>query len=181
MKKTFLLCGLVLSIFIPSVFADKLCVKDAKVANGKARLKGAISTAVDCGSQKEILDTASFRGALGSTGVTGATGASGITGPTGATGNNGSSGVLGYEVVNKEETVMVAAGNQTTSSLSCPTGKVVLGGACFFSGADAMFFTFIGTKIVSGNPDQWQCIIRNPSGSDRPITITLSATCATPS
>src|SRR5262249_19597082 len=82
-------------------------------------------------TQRLILSRAQngSKGAKGDRGPKGNTGARGLTGPrgsTGATGPRGANGVSGYQVV--ETTSPTTTGRTQTWNVSCPTGKVVIGG-----------------------------------------------------
>jgi len=73
-------------------------------------------------------------GADGTNGTNGEDGADGTNGEDGADGTNGTNGedgapgLSGYEIVSTSSTVTISTGTTTFLSVTCPSGKEVLGG-----------------------------------------------------
>jgi collagen triple helix repeat protein len=73
------------------------------------------------------VDTGAVRGPEGPAGPQGTQGPQGPQGPQGTQGPAGPSGVLGYEIV-VGTPVAIASGAFATATVTCPAGKVALGG-----------------------------------------------------
>ena len=118
------------------------------------------------------------QGATGPAGPQGATGPAGPTGPQGPAGPQGPPGLSGYEMV--EATFVVPAGGFVRDTVSCPSGKKVLGGGAQVVGeGSANFHTVIQeltVGTVGGTTNVFLAAVQN--NDTKTHTIGIFATCA---
>jgi hypothetical protein len=111
-------------------------------------------------------------GEKGPAGEKGAPGAPGEKGDKGDKGDPGANGVLDHEIVEGPD-VVVNAGASVTSIVSCPAGKVALGGGYAVGTSTDMVVNRTGPSSSSS----WFVRVTNESGANR--TINAQATCVT--
>jgi hypothetical protein len=96
-------------------------------------------------------------GATGATGPSGGpTGPTGPTGATGATGAKGVNGVSGYQVVDKNGTA--PHGTSLTDYLTCPAGKLPIGGNAYGTGSSPLSIKVIQSAVIGTS---WGVVIEN--------------------
>lgn len=110
-------------------------------------------------------------GAQGPAGPAGPQGAQGDPGPQGPAGGSGNSG---YQVV--ETSLAVANGSDALATVSCPTGKVPVGGGVRHTGAQGGAIT-VKQSDITADGTGWQAEASNGSGVT--LTFTFSAICIT--
>lgn len=87
----------------------------------------------------------------------------------------GEDGVSGYEVVEDEDVVTLTPGNHTLESVSCPEGKVVLGGGVRLYEGSSDGMTLV-ESYPHPNGTAWSVRVRNESNANTGWI--LWATCA---
>jgi hypothetical protein len=118
-------------------------------------------------------------GSTGPTGPTGPAGPAGPAGPTGATGPQGPQGIPGvsgyFVAVTLTAATTVNAGVTGTFSVTCPGGRMPLGGSHELVGG-ATQLVFVKSLPFSNT---WQVVLRNDTGAAVPgVQVRLWAACA---
>ena len=107
-------------------------------------------------------------GPRGDTGDTGDQGPQGLKGDAGPQGATGARGVSGYAVVTGEPVVYGEHVAYFTVTISCPTGKVPLGGGAALSSDSGIG---IGQSYpVMGDAPGWRIHVDNPQGKSGHLT-----------
>lgn len=119
-------------------------------------------------------------GPAGADGAQGPAGANGLTGPQGPAGTDGANGVTGYERV-------TSTSNSNTSmtlshSVSCPSGKKIIGGGFNVLASDVIDDYYIQSNNAT-NDTTWLVLIRKPGNSDNETKsgqwkLTVTAICS---
>lgn len=120
------------------------------------------------------------QGPAGANGLTGPQGPKGDTGPQGPAGTDGTNGVTGYERV-------TSTSNSNTSmtlyhSVSCPSGKKIIGGGFNVLASDLIDDYYIQSNNAT-NDTTWFVLIRKPGNSDNDTKsgqwkLTVTAICS---
>jgi len=128
--------------------------------------RGAIGPQGAAGAQ----GAAGLQGAAGPQGAQGAAGPAGPTGPAGADG-----GLVGYEIVTGAPLAVLGSDFVVTVAVTCPAGKVVLGGGA--NVADPLEEVSVASSrpTVSGSIYGWSVTVVNYGGDN---TLTPYAVCA---
>lgn len=122
------------------------------------------------------------RGPTGRTGPTGHTGPRGPAGPKGSTGAQGPAGTFGTVTV-RNETLSVAAGAQSATVETCPSGAIAVGGGASFgpsngTGEGNVWIESSRPDPATGtSPTGWFTIVNKASGAAQDVT--WYAECAT--
>jgi hypothetical protein len=115
-------------------------------------------------------------GPTGSTGATGpAGGPPGPTGPTGARGPTGANGVSGYQLVTKNGTA--PHGSTVTEILTCPAGRLPVGGNAFGNGASQLAIRVVQSALIGTS---WGVVIENTDAA-ADVAYTAQVVCVTAS
>jgi len=118
-------------------------------------------------------------GAAGPTGATGAPGPAGgppgPAGPTGPRGPTGANGVSGYQLVSKNGTA--THGSTLTEILTCPSGKLPVGGNAFGNGASQLAIRVVQSAIIGTS---WGVVIEN-TDAVADVVYTAQVVCVTAS
>lgn len=94
-------------------------------------------------------------------------------GLTACPGPPGPPGISGYEIVEIEQTITMAPGDEGRFvTATCPSGKKVLGGG-YSSGG---FFTFLNSSPVGD--EAWQVLVVNRHSATFTAPVTVRAICA---
>ncbi|OLE27978.1 MAG: hypothetical protein AUG44_08805 [Actinobacteria bacterium 13_1_20CM_3_71_11] len=80
------------------------------------------------------------------------------------------------EAVSHQSSVSASAGDEVSLSVSCPTGKVAIGGGGDTDHKEAVVTASVPTSFnAAGLPTAWQLRVLNTSGSTLTITVTTWA------
>jgi hypothetical protein len=122
------------------------------------------------------IDTGLVRGPEGPQGETGPQGVPGPAGPAGPTGPAGADGGLAaYELVTGTPVAVAEADFVVSASVSCPAGKVVLGGGSEPAILDGDMFVVRSRPTLAGATYGWSVTVLNYGGAN---TLTPYAICA---
>ncbi len=120
-------------------------------------------------------------GPQGEQGPKGETGEQGDPGPQGLPGAAGADGVSGYEHVSTALTSTSLPPNAfTLRTVSCPAGKVAVGGGVSTIGTDATVarhFLIQLSARSSAEPGTWQIAVRNTGTATHTVQTVVSAIC----
>jgi hypothetical protein len=136
----------------------------ASGVQGEQGLPGATGPQGPQGDQGPKGDTGA-QGPQGDQGPKGDTGAQGPQGPKGDTGATGASGTTGATMVTHNS-------NAKTVTVSCPTGKVAIGG-----GGSSSKYTLVQsypTASSGSTPDGWTAVFSDATGSNTAYVICAS-------
>lgn len=115
-------------------------------------------------------------GAPGAQGLPGEKGAPGEKGEKGDTGTAGTNGVSGREIV-KSPVIDVAAGTSEFFTVTCPAGKVAIGGGV---GVPSSIGVNVNRSGFSGSEDNaWSARVTNTTGASRTFQVQVSCVSAT--
>ena len=124
----------------------------------------------------EWVDVGLVRGPVGAQGATGPAGPEGPQGPIGPMGAAGADGGLAaYEVVTGTPLAVLASDFVVTAAVTCPAGKVVLGGGANVGDPGGEVFLTTSRPTVSGTTYGWSVTAVNYGGDN---TLTPYAVCA---
>jgi hypothetical protein len=114
-------------------------------------------------------------GPAGATGPTGPKGASGSKGEAGPKGATGSPGLSGLELVKNEPSTSIGAFHDT--KVSCPAGKVAVGGGAYVFGDGGPHFTLRNSQPL-GDDSGWDASAQTIDGYNAYWAVYVYALCA---
>ncbi|GAB6097043.1 hypothetical protein JCM14469_32970 [Desulfatiferula olefinivorans] len=116
------------------------------------------------------------QGLAGPVGPQGPKGATGPQGPAGEKGDPGAPGLSGYEMVSRSTsaTLLSFGGNACELTVSCPSGKKVLGGG----GKSDYNGNLLSESYPAVSGNGWTIKYSNQTAYTRTVNVTVYAVCA---